>query len=146
MTIITDIDKGLKSAMSTEDFKMSQFFCALHRTENIRKRFRAMAVAYFWKLVRCNFISELNSVKEEISQKLSKSEQDYIFEEPDELQFPISRINMGNLLYGHTTSGMVESMNNANMSCRVKYMDIFNSIIELVQLETSRYMKFKRLG
>lgn len=143
-TIITDRDKGLSSAMKNPEFKIRSFYCTFHRAENIKKRFGCRAVALFWKMVRCRSTALLNMVKKEVIDKLSENAASYLLNELDETQFPISCVENGGSLYGHTTSGLVESMNNANMSARVKHMDIFNSILELVKLENDRYSNFQK--
>ena len=57
--------------------------------------------------MRCKYLSELKTLKEEIRNELSTKAMEYLFEEQDEVQIPLSRMGNGDVLYGNTTCGLV---------------------------------------
>ena len=145
-TFITDRDKGLVKATAQENFLMTPFFCARHRTENIKKKYGAKISGHFFRLVDAKSLKQFKARKTELENILTESQWNYFFSVPDCVQFPICRIEDGGTLYEHSTQGIVEAMNNANKACRVKNMDFFNAIIKLAELERNRFFKFQNMA
>lgn len=92
--------------------------------------------------MRCKTICELRKVKKGINEKIPVKAVQYILEENYEEQFPVACIQICGTLYGHTISGLVESMNIVNISSPIRNLDVFNTIIEIVKLEKSRFLNF----
>ena len=115
------------------------FYCAFHRGKNISGRYRSAAADVFHAAVAENTVEELQEVKQKRIRTLPRQARAYIESVPDELQYLVSRIVTGGLMYGTSTCGQSESMHAANETARVNDMDIFNVFGNLIEMEQHRF-------
>ena len=143
-TIISDKDKGLLAGINSTLPCAAGFHCSLHRKKNIVGKFRTLAGSLYTRAVCAVTIEDLEREKKKMDQLLSEKEKRAIFSVPDELQFPISRIVTGAVMYGKSTNGMSEAMNSANEPFRVQGLDIYQAFGKMISLEKHRFDENRR--
>jgi hypothetical protein len=153
ITIITDQDKGQKNAMTHYLQSVGHFHCSYHRRQNITKMCGGgggkqpnSALWMYNKLMKCKNIEQLQYNKDKHFPNMSNKDINYLNSLDDESQYPAARCAMSNLvyLYFRSSSGVAESMNNANKEMRARTaVDLLNACILLTKLEVNRYYKMK---
>ncbi|MGH3054385.1 MAG: hypothetical protein ACRDL7_05345, partial [Gaiellaceae bacterium] len=145
VTIVSDQDKGIKRAVEEVMSFASHFYCAKHRAENVKKHCKAACKDAFLETVNAMTMDELARCKQKYLTDPGISERhcQYLGNVDDDKQYPIANIILNKTkMYGRSTSSFIESMNEANRPIRkIKKLDAFNAILELLGLEMKRYLK-----
>ena len=153
ITIITDQDKGQKNAITQYLKSVGHFHCSYHRRQNITKmcgggggKLPNSALWMYNKLMKCKNVEQLQYNKDKHFPNMSNKDINYLNSLDDESQYPAARCAMGLCvyLYFRSSSGVAESMNNANKEIRARTaVDLLNACILLTKLEVNRYYKMK---
>jgi hypothetical protein len=99
------------------------------------------------KLMKCKNVEQLQYNKDKHFPNMSNKDINYLNSLDDESQYPAARCAMGLLVYMYfrSSSGVAESMNNANKEMRARTaVDLLNASILLIKLEVNRYYKMKK--
>jgi hypothetical protein len=156
VTIVTDQDKGLETAIEEEVSDAVNFHCSYHRLQNIIKMCgaksgnRVYSALYVYKrLLQCRTVVQLDREKEKNFEFMHNSDLQYLNSLADHAQYPAARCAMsaGTYMYHRTSSATVESMNAANQEMRAKTaVDPLNACILLIQMECKPFVKLRRLA
>ena len=154
VTIITDQDKGSKSAIEAILPNAFHFHCSFHRRNNIMKNCKGGVQEYkaawlFNKLVNAKTTDAITRIEDEYSGRLAQRDLAYLKNLTDEEQYPAARCAMhpNVIMYGRSSSASVESMNAANRECRARTsVCLVNATILLMNLEHERYNTMKELA
>ncbi len=151
VTIVTDQDKGQKSAITTIMDKTGHFHCAHHRRGNIIKMCgsksgtRVYSALWVYNcLVGCRTIEHIKREKDKYMPMMHTKDIQYLNNLADSEQYPASRCAQGHgiYMYHRSTSAAVESMNAANREMRAKTaVDPLNACILVMKLECKRFNK-----
>jgi hypothetical protein len=124
VTIITDQDKGLFSAITEEVQKAVNFHCSYHRSQNTIKMCGAKsgnkvysALWVYNRLLQCRSVAQLEREKAKKIPMMHKTDFQYLNSLSDEFQYPAARCAKapgGVYMYHRALSAAVESMNAAN--------------------------------
>ena len=149
VTIVTDQDKGQKSAISEVMDQAGQFYCAHHRRGNIIKMCGAAsgnriysALWVYNRLVGCRTVEQIEREKTSSMPMMHPNDARYLNNLNDDEQYPAARCNKcpGIYMYHRSTSAGVESMNGANVEMRARAaVDPLNALILLIKLECKRF-------
>jgi hypothetical protein len=149
VTIVTDQDKGQKSAISEVMDQAGQFYCAHHRRGNIIKMCGAAsgnriysALWVYNRLVGCRTVEQIEREKTSSMPMMHANDARYLNNLNDDEQYPAARCNKcpGIYMYHRSTSAGVESMNGANIEMRARAaVDPLNALILLIKLECKRF-------
>jgi hypothetical protein len=140
ITIITNQDKGQKNAITHYLKSVGHFHCSYHR-QNITK------MCGGGKLMKCKNVKQLQYNKDKHFVNMSNKDINYLNSLDDESQYPAARCALGLLVYMYfrSSSGVAESMNNANKEMRARTaVDLLNACILLTKLEVNHYYKMKK--
>ena len=123
ITIVTDQDKGLCSAITEEVCEAVNFHCSFHRSQNIIKMCGAksgnrvhLALWVYNRLLQCRTVAQLEREKTKKISKMHQTDLQYLHSLTDESQYPAARCTKAPEVYmfHHTSSAAVESMHAAN--------------------------------
>jgi hypothetical protein len=156
VTIVTDQDKGLFSAITEEVSKVVNFHCSYHQSQNIIKMCGAksgnnvyLALWVYNCLLQCRFVAQLEREKAKKFPMMHRTDLQYLNSLTDESQYPVARCTKapGVYMYHRTSSAVVESMNPANREMRAKMaVDPLNACILLIRMECKRFISQRRLA
>ena len=154
ITVITDQDKGQKSALSVHLPKCGHFHCTWHRRQNIMKmcgggsgKTPYTALWMYNKLVACRNNGVIEHNKTMYAKFMSNKDLYYLNSLTDEEQYPGARCGMGDgiYMYQRTATSSVESMNAANREVRERTaVDPLNATLLLINLECKRFQRMKQ--
>jgi hypothetical protein len=149
VTIVTDQDKGQKSAIKTIMDETGHFHCAHHRRGNIIKmcgsKSGTRVYSALWvynRLVGCRTVEHIEREKAKYMTMMHAKDIQYLNNLEDPEQYPASRCAQGPgiYMYHRSTSAAVESMNAANKEMRAKTaVDPLNACLLLMKLECKRF-------
>ena len=153
VTIVTDQDKGLETAIEEEVSNAVNFHCSYHRSQNIIKMCgeksgnRIYSALYVYRrLLQCRTMEQLQKEKDKNFEFMHKSDLDFLNTLNDHAQYPAARCarTPGSYMYHRTSSAAVESMNAANREMRAKTaVDPLNACILLLRMECKRFVKLR---
>ena len=157
VTIVSDQDKGLFSAIAEVVPEAVNFHCSYHRSQNILKMCGGgksgnkvySALWVFNRLLQCRTVQQIANVKDKYFPMMHKKDLQYLLTVPDVNQYPAARCAMtpGTYMYHRTSSAAVESMNAANKEMRAKTaVDPLNACILLLKMECKRFIKQRDLA
>ena len=157
VTIVSDQDKGLFSAIAEIVPEVVNFHCSYHRSQNIIKMCGGgksgnkvySALWVFNRLLQCRTVQQIANVKEKYWPMMHNKDLQYLNTVPDENQYPAARCAMtpGVYMYHRTSSAAIESMNAANREMRAKTaVDPLNACILLLKMECKRFIKQRDLA
>ena len=157
ITIVSDQDKGLFSAIAEVVPEAVNFHCSYHRSQNILKMCGGgksgnkvySALWVFNRLLQCRTVQQIANVKDKYFPMMHKKDLQYLLTVPDVNQYPAARCAMtpGTYMYHRTSSAAVESMNAANREMRAKTaVDPLNACILLLKMECKRFIKQRDLA
>jgi hypothetical protein len=157
VTIVTDQDKGLFSAITEEVSEAVNFHCSYHRSQNIIKMCSAKsgnkvnsALWVYTRLLQCRSVAQLEREKVIKIPVMHRTDLPYLNSLSDESQYPAARCAKapgGVYMYHCTSSAAVESMNAANREMRAKTaVDPLNACILLLRMECKRFISQRRLA
>jgi len=149
VTIVTDQDKGKKSAISEVMDQAGHFHCAHHRRGNIIKMCGAAsgnriysALWVYNRLVGCQTVEQIEREKTSSMPMMHVNVARYLNNLDDDEQYPAARCNKypGIYMYHRSASAGAESMSGANIKMRAKSaVDLLNALILLTKLECKRF-------
>ena len=157
VTIVSDQDKGLFSAIAEEVTAAVNFNCSYHRSQNIIKMCGGgksgnkvySALWVYNRLLQCRTTNQIASVKDKYFPLMHQKDLQYLNTLPDHSQYPAARcaLTPGVYMYHRTSSAAVESMNAANREMRAKTaVDPLNACILLLRMECKRLVKQRQLA
>ena len=157
VTIVSDQDKGLFSAIAEVVPQAVNFHCSYHRSQNILKMCGGgksgtkvySALWVFNRLLQCRTVQQITNVKDKYFPMMHNKDLQYLNSVPDQNQYPAARCAMtpGVYMYHRTSSAAVESMNAANREMRAKTaVDPLNACILLLKMECKRFIKQRDLA
>ena len=156
VTIVTDQDKRLETAIAKEVSHAVNFHCSYHRSQNIIKMCgaksgnRVYSAHYVYnRLLQCQIVTQIKKEKEKNFPFMHSSDLKYLNNLSDHAQYPAARcaLSAGTYMYHCTLSAAVESMNAANREMRAKTaVDPLNACILLMRMECKRFVKQCRLA
>ena len=156
VTIMTDQDKGLETAIAKEVSHAVNFHCSYHRSQNIIKMCGAKsgnrvysALYVYNRLLQCRTVTQIEKEKEKNFPFMHSSDLKYLNNLSDHAQYPAARcaLSAGTYMYHRTLSAAVESMNAAKREMRAKIAaDPLNACIILMRMECKRFVKQRRLA
>ncbi len=151
VTIVTDQDKGQKSAITAIMDEMGHFHCAHHQRGDIIKmcgsKSGTRVYSALWvynRLVGCRMVEAIEREKDKYMPMMHAKDAQYLNNLEDAEQYPAARCTQGQGIYmcHRSTSAAVESMNAANREMRFKTaVDPLNACILLMKLECKRFSK-----
>jgi len=157
VTIVTDQDKGLFSAISDEVSLAVNFHCSYHRSQNILKMCGGgkggtkmySALWVYNRLLSCRTVNQIAHVQDKYYPLMHSKDLQYLTNIADHSQYPAARcaLTPGTYMYHRTSSAAVESMNAANREMRAKTaVDPLNACILLLKMECKRFTKQRRMA
>jgi len=157
VTIVSDQDKGLFSAIAEEATEAVNFHCSYHRSQNILKMCgggkkgtkQYSAIWVYNRLLQCRTLRQIERVKDKYFNHMDTRDLQYLNSLPDESQYPAARcaLTPGVYMYHRTSSAAIESMNAANREMRAKTaVDPLNACILLLRMECKRFVKQRNLA
>ena len=156
VTIVTDQDNRLETAIAKEVSHAVNFHCSYHRSQNIinmcgaKSGNRVYSAHYVYNsLLQCRTVTQTKKEKEKNFPFMHSSDLKYLNNLSDHVQYPAARcaLSAGTYMYHRTLSATVESMNAANREMRAKTaVDPLNACILLMRMECKRFVKQCRLA
>ena len=157
VTIVSDQDKGLFSAIAEFVPKAVNFHCSYHRSQNILKmcgggKSGSKVYSALWvlnRLLQCCTVQQLATVKDKYFPMMHTKDLQYLNTIPDQNQYSAARCAMmpGIYMYHCTSSAAIQSMNAANREMRAKTaVDPMNACILLLKMECKRFIKQRDLA
>ena len=149
VTIVTNQDKGQKSAIKDVMDQASHFHCAHHRrgNRNIIKMCGSESSSHIYSvlwvyncLVGCQTVEAIERKKNTSMEMMHIKDVQYLNSLEDEEQYPAMRCNKGPRIYMYhrSTSAAVESMNAANRKMHAKSaVDTLNACILLMKFNSN---------
>jgi len=156
VTIVTDQDKGLETAIADVVSNAINFHCSYHRSTNIIKMCGAKsgnrvysALYVYNKLLKCRSVDQIQREKDKNFPFMHTGDLRYLTSLKDHAQYPAARCHLsaGTYMYHRTSSAGVESMNAVNREMRAKTaVDPLNACILLMKMECKRFVKQRRMA
>jgi hypothetical protein len=150
--IITDQAKGLTQSIAEVLPSTGHFHCSYHRHQNIVKFVGGGTHKYFclWlynKLVKAKTICEIEQIKHKHAPFVNDKALKYLDAVDDAAQYPGARVAVDYshiIMYQHSVSLAVESMNRANKAARDRTaVDVVCATKLLLSLSSKRYHEEK---
>ncbi len=155
VTIITDQAKGLTQSIAEVLPLMGNFHCSYHRCQNILKFVRGGTQKYscLWlhnKLMKENTQCEIEQIKHKHAPFVNDKALKYLNAVGDAAQYPGARVDVDFgriIMYQHSASLAVESMNQANKAARDRtVVDVVCATKLLLSLSAKRYHVKKEMA
>ncbi len=129
VTIITDQAKRLTKLIADVIPLTGHFLCSYHRCQNILKFVKGGSQKYSWlwlynKLMKAKTTCEIEQIKQKHAPFVSDKALKYLNALKDAAQYPVTRVALDFsriIMYQHSASLAVESMNRANKAAMKKY-------------------------
>jgi hypothetical protein len=155
VTIITDQAKGLTQMIAEVLHSTGHFYCSYHRHQNILKFVRGGTQKYscLWlynKLMKANTQCEIEQLKHKHAPFMNERALKYLNAVVDAAQYPGARIDVDFgriIMYQHSASSAVESLNQANKAARDRTaVNVVCATKLLLSLSSKRYHKRKEMA
>jgi hypothetical protein len=155
VTIITDQAKGLTESIADVIPLTGHFHCSYHRCQNIIKFVKGGSQKYscLWlynKLMKAKTTCEIEQIKQKHAPFVSDKALKYLNALEDAAQYPAVRVAFDYsriIMYQHSASSAVESMNRANKAARDRTaVDVVCATKLLLSLSAKRYQEKKWHG
>jgi hypothetical protein len=153
--IITDQAKGLTQSIADVLPSTGHFHCSYHRCQNILKFVRGGTQKYscLWlynKLMKAETICEIEQIKHKHAPFVNDKALKYLNVVNDAAQYPGARVAVDYshiIMYQHSASSAVESMNRANKAARDRTaVDVVCATKLLMSLSSKRYHEKKEMA
>jgi hypothetical protein len=155
VTIITDQAKGLTEFIADILPLTGHFYCSYHRHQNILKLLKGGSQKYscLWlynKLMKGKTTCEIEQIKHKHAPFVSDKALKYLNALKDAAQYPAARVALDCsriIMYQHSASLAVESMNQANKAARDRtVVDVVCATKLLLSLSAKRYQETKEMA